>query len=354
MANIKKIGFCFVTSCILLPANKKKLLYKANAYRNNLSKDYETEANMVSYFSTDTSDSVNFQKEISNMMHGFGDNPNPNPATVVLVESIVQQQLRSILQEALRISEIRGKKNISNYEIIFIMRKNIRKLKQLQNYQTTLDNIDGKVSTMGLTDEELLYLDDEANPKLRQRRNHTQIIEDLDELDEVKHIKVDRMTQKRKLRASMLSEQLPLDKYEAYHKARCFSFRSNATFKGFSKLEKWVNPNKELKITILALEVLAFIAYETIAEIVDGVYLIRQDSRKKQGDPFSKLEGGFFCNPGALQNAVYVKSGYEGFLGITVAEVREVVRRYFMPGGGMNGLFFRHMNQDVPLRFLAF
>lgn len=308
---------------------------------------------MASYFSADTSESLNFQKEISNMMHGFGDNPNPNPATVVLVENIVLQQLRSVLQEALRISEIRGKKNISNYEIIFLMRKNIMKLKQLENYQVSLDNVD-KTSTMGLTDDELLYLDDETTPKLRQKRNHIEIIEHFDELDEVKHIKVNTVAVNRKRRASRLSEQLPLDKYEAYHKARCSSFRSNTTFKGFVKLEKWINPNKELKLTVLALEVLAFIAYETVAEIVDGVYLIRQDAKKKPGDPFSKFDGGYFCNPGALQNAVYVKSGYEGFPAITVAEVREVVRRYFMPGGGMNGLFSRHMSQDIPIRFIAF
>lgn len=314
-----------------------------------------TRNKMESYFSTDTGDSANFQKEISNMMHGFGDNPNPNPATVVLVESIVLQQLRSVLQEALKISEIRGKKTITNYEIIFLMRKNIMKLKQLQDYQLSLENIDKKTSSMGLTEEELLYLDDESNPKLRQRRTHIEIIEDLDELDEVEHIKVNTVSQIRKLRASKLSEQLPLDKYEAYHKARCASFRSNATFnKGFSKLEKWVNPNKDLRLTILALEVLGFIAYETVAEIVDSVYLIRQDAKKKPGDPFSKFEGGFFCNPGALQNAVYVKSGYEGFTAITVAEVREVVRRYFMPGGGMDGLFSRNMSQDIPIRFIAF
>lgn len=293
------------------------------------------------------------------MMHGFGDNPNPNPATVVLVENIVLQQLRSILQEALKISEIRGRKNISNYEIIFLMRKNIMKLKQLQDYQISLETIDQRTSHINVTDEEVLYVDrveEENNTKqLKQRRNHIEIIQHLDELDEVKHIKLNTVAMTRKLRASRLSEQLPLGKYEAYHKARRASFRSNSSFnKAFAKLEKWVNPNKELKVTILALEVLGFIAYETVAEIVDSVYLIRQDAHKKPNDPFSKFDGGFFCNPGSLQNAVYLKSGYEGLPAITVAEVREIIRRYFMPGGGMNGLFSRNMSQDIPVRFIAF
>lgn len=323
---------------------------------------------MASYFSGETGDSVNFQKEISNMMHGFGDNPNPNPATVVFIESIVLQQLRSVLQEALNICEIRGTKIISNYEIIYLMRKNPYKLKHLIDYQKSLEELalakahkhSEKLEEDGITFSDAEAVEDDVADQARgstvkHKRNHADIISDLDEIGTVKHLRGATVAQVRKMRAAKLSEKLPYEKYVIYHKARCASFRSGSSFvNGFSKLEQWVNPNKELTINSLAMEVLGFIAYETIAEIMDGVHLIRQDAKKKPGDPFSKFDGGFFCSPEALQNAVYVKSGYEGFPAISVAEVREVLRRIYLQLGGLNGLFARNMNQDVPVRFIAF
>ncbi|XP_026754857.1 transcription initiation protein SPT3 homolog [Galleria mellonella] len=313
---------------------------------------------MVSYFTIDaTGEVTNFQKEISNMMHGFGDNPNPNAATVVLVENIVLQQLRSLLQEASNFSNLRGSKVISNYDIIYLMRKNLLKLKRLHDYQLKLDHIDKSRSTVASPSENLIssiILDDEKDPTIKKKRTHIDIIRELDEYDEVSQIKFDVIDYIRKVRAAKITESMSYEKYEAYHKARCSSFRSGyGLSKGFVKLERWINPTKELKITLPALEVLCFIAYETVADIVDAVFLIRQDAKKKNGDPFSKFEGGHFCNPVSLNNAIYIKSGYEGVPAITVAEVREVLRRYFNPKTGMNGLFYRNMCLDLPVRFVA-
>lgn len=309
---------------------------------------------MVSYFTIDApGENTNFQKEISNMMHGFGDNPNPNAATVVLVEDIVLQQLRAMLQEALNYSTMRGAKAISNYDIIYLMRKNPFKLKRLYNYQVKMDNID--VTRIPVTPKPtniLTVLEDDKEG--RKKRTHIDVIREIDEADEVSLVKFDAIEYLRKVRAAKITESMSFEKYEAYHKARCSSFRSGyGLSKGFVKLERWINPTKELKITNLALEVLCFLAYETVAEIVDAVFLIRQDSKKKSGDPFSKFEGGYFCNPQSLNNAVYIKSGYEGVPAITVAEVREVLRRYFTPTTGMNGLFYRNMSNDLPVRYIA-
>lgn len=315
---------------------------------------------MVSYFTIDaTGEGTNFQKEISNMMHGFGDNPNPNAATVVLIENIVLQQLRTMLQEALNNSIMRGSNVITNYDIIYLLRKNPLKLKRLHDYQIKLDRIDkNRQPTVNTTTETILpgiILDEEKDVTImKQKRTHIEVIQEIDEMDEISQIKFDAIDYLRKVRASKITESMSYEKYEAYHKARCSSFRSGyGLSKGFVKLERWINPNKELKINSFALEVLCFLAYETVAEIVDAVFLIRQDSKKKSGDPFSKFEGGYFCNPQSLNNAVYIKSGYEGVPAITVAEVREVLRRYFTPRSGMNGLFYRNMNMDLPTRYIA-
>ncbi|XP_053617353.1 transcription initiation protein SPT3 homolog [Plodia interpunctella] len=314
---------------------------------------------MVSYFTIDAIGEVtNFQKEISNMMHGFGDNPNPNAATVVLVENIVLQQLRSILQEALNNSNMRGGKAITNYDIIFLMRKNPVKLKRLHDYQLKLDQIDKNRNSVTVPSSESLIsniiMEDEKDPTIKKRRTHIDLIKGFDEFSEVSQIKFDVIDYLRKVRAAKITESMSFEKYEAYHKARCSSFRSSYGLgKGFVKLERWINSSKELKITMPALEVLCFIAYETVAELVDAVFLIRQDAKKKNGDPFVKFEGGHFCNPVSLNNSVYIKSGYEGVPAITVPELREVLRRYFSPQVGTNGLFYRNMSQDLPVRYIA-
>ncbi|CAG9559221.1 unnamed protein product [Danaus chrysippus] len=314
---------------------------------------------MVSYFTVDASgEGTNYQKEISNMMHGFGDNPNPNAATVVLVENIVLQQLRMMLQEASNNAIKRGAKSISNCDIIYLMRKNPVKLKRLYDYQIKLDRIDkNRQSAPSITTETILpgiILEDDKDPTIKKKRTHIYVIEEMDETDEVKQIKFDRIEYLRKVRAAKITEAMSFEKYEAYHKARCTSFRSGyGLSKGFVKLEKWVNPTKELKINQNALEVLCFLAYETVADIVDAVFLIRQDGKKKYGDPFSKFEGGHFCNPQSLNNAVYIKTGYEGVPAITVAEVREVLRRYYTPTVGLRGQFYRSMSLDLPSRYIA-
>nr|CAH7752159.1 unnamed protein product [Callosobruchus chinensis] len=46
---------------------------------------------------------ITYYSEISQMMFGFGDSHSPNPDTVRLVESILLQQLRTLVQEALNI-----------------------------------------------------------------------------------------------------------------------------------------------------------------------------------------------------------------------------------------------------------
>ncbi|KAJ2940153.1 hypothetical protein O0L34_g11718 [Tuta absoluta] len=316
---------------------------------------------MVSYFTIDaTGETTNFQKEISNMMHGFGDNPNPNAATVVLVENIVLQQLKTMLQEASNYAQLRGTgyKNITNYEIIFLMRKNKMKLKRLHDYQLKLDQIDrSKIGTAAATESTMpgIIMEDEKDPILKKKqRTHIDIIKEFDEMDEVGEIKFDVIDYLRKIRANKITESMSYEKYVAYHKARCSSFRTSVVLgKGFIKLERWINPTKEFKISTAALEVLCFFAYETVAEIVDAVFLIRQDGKKKYGDPFGKYDGGYFCNPVSLNNAVYIKTGFEGVPAITVAEVREVLRRYFNPITGMNGLFYRNISLELPARFVA-
>ncbi|KAK7815562.1 hypothetical protein U0070_005674, partial [Myodes glareolus] len=55
-----------------------------------------------------------------------------------------------------------------------------------------------------------------------------------------------------------------------------------------SKFRDWLDcGSMEIKPNVIAMEILAYLAYETVAQVVDLALLVRQDMVSKAGDPFS-------------------------------------------------------------------
>lgn len=285
-----------------------------------------------------SSNSTNFQSEISKMMYGFGDSPNPNPETVLLIESIVLQQLRSLLKEAYQVSVERGKKNISNYELIYLMyiNRNVLKMKRLHDYQLAQDEIE-EINEFVLpeefiTDEEGDIVIETACSAKWGKRTHIDVIQELDKKGEVKNINYDYLGHLRKIRAKNLTDAMSSKQYEPFQEARCSSFRtSSASKQRFSKLKEWLNPNEELKITNSALEVLSFVAYETIADIVDAVLLTRRSSSK---------------GPHCFSSTLQLNNGVSVQWAISVMEVHQALTDYFTPRVWLNGLFYKKMGLE--------
>ncbi|XP_063123822.1 transcription initiation protein SPT3 homolog isoform X12 [Rattus norvegicus] len=60
------------------------------------------------------------------------------------------------------------------------------------------------------------------------------------------------------------------------------------TAKKASKFRDWLDcSSMEIKPNVIAMEILAYLAYETVAQLVDLALLVRQDMVSKAGDPFS-------------------------------------------------------------------
>ncbi|KOB69588.1 Transcription initiation protein SPT3-like protein [Operophtera brumata] len=271
------------------------------------------------------------------MMYGFGDSPNPNPETVLLIESIVLQQLRSLLKEAYQVSVERGKKNITNYELIYLMytNRNVLKMKRLHDFQLAQDEIEEidefVLPEEFITDEEGDVIIETASNAWR-KRTHIDIIKELDKKGEVKNINYDYLGHLRKIRAKNLTDAMSSEEYEPFQEARRSSFRTSTGFKHrFSKLKEWVIPNREYKITNSALEVLSFIAYETVADIVDAVLLTRRSSSK-----------GVHCFSSTLK----LNNGVSVQWAIGVMEVHEALTNYFTPRVWLNGLFYKKMGLE--------
>ncbi|XP_050265430.1 transcription initiation factor TFIID subunit 13-like isoform X2 [Quercus robur] len=62
-----------------------------------------------------------FQKELQHMMYGFGDDPNPLPESVALVEDIVVEYITDLVHKAQDIGSKRGK--ISVEDFLYLIRK---------------------------------------------------------------------------------------------------------------------------------------------------------------------------------------------------------------------------------------
>ncbi|XP_045462702.1 transcription initiation protein SPT3 homolog [Harmonia axyridis] len=273
---------------------------------------------------------VSFTNEISRMMFGFGDSYSPNPETVQLVENITLGQLRVIVREALKYSA--DGKTLKGEELIFLMRHNKHKMRRFVKY------LHNKVYR-SLQHNNIGNVNIDVKPKgyliqFIEKIDETGEFTDLTEMDEVKY--------ERELRADRISQALNEEQYLEFCKARTTSFCSkHITMRNLDKLKAWIDPdlNSQIIYRFEAMEVLAYLAYQTVAEIVDYALLVRMDSSSGH-DPLKSLVGSYYS---ATMFSYAQKFGasnldhsrvYNGQPAITVSEIKEVMRRVKSPQSG--------------------
>lgn len=285
----------------------------------------------------ETSDSTNFREEISKMMYGFGDSSSPDPETVLLIESIVLKQQRSVLQDAHEISVTRGANRISNYELIYLMgkNKNVLKLKRLYDFQLSQDEFE-KIQALAkinfLISQGCLHTESIYEEEKTRQRSHIKVMEKLGAIKKVLKINHDYLGYLRKLRADTATHTMSAGEYKPFQEARCITFHTNPVYKdGLSKFKRWVDPDRKYKFTHSGLEVLCFIAHETVADIIEAVLLARKGNVIGQNCGFSTLE---------LNNGVKLRWA------INVTEVNLVLEKYFTPNYWLNSLFFKNMGLE--------
>ncbi|XP_028182608.1 transcription initiation factor TFIID subunit 13-like isoform X2 [Glycine soja] len=64
-----------------------------------------------------------FQKELQHMMYGFGDDPNPLPESVALMEDIVVEYVTELVHKAQDIGSQRGKLSVEDF--LYLIRKRL-------------------------------------------------------------------------------------------------------------------------------------------------------------------------------------------------------------------------------------
>ena len=98
--------------------------------------------------STGIFNSKEFQKDIQDMLFGFGDSWPSNKDSLSLLEILVKQFIEDLSHQALAVAEIRGKLDVECF--LFVIRKDPRKLYRIQTLLSSNEQIK-KARTMELS-----------------------------------------------------------------------------------------------------------------------------------------------------------------------------------------------------------
>ncbi|KAK3754854.1 hypothetical protein QZH41_011346, partial [Actinostola sp. cb2023] len=221
-----------------------------------------------------------FQNEIQSMMYAFGDSRRPSPDSATLIEEIVHQQMSSVIIRAAEVTNMRGGRFMSMEDILFLMRRDKDKLKRLIKYLTFKDLKNKTQKQTSNDDDDVLDVAATSELKGSKRRkisydflstiDHTGDLVSLfddDDHDEVK--------QERNERADRLSRTLDHQQYMDYIECRQANFNKKA-----GKFKEWIDCGSliDMKPNAPVMEIFSYLAYETVAQVVDLALLVKKDA----------------------------------------------------------------------------
>ncbi|XP_067840582.1 transcription initiation protein SPT3 homolog isoform X1 [Heptranchias perlo] len=229
--------------------------------------------------------STSFVTELQTMMYALGDARRPLQETAVLVEDIVHSQLINMLHQAAEISQVRGARVIAAEDILFLMRKDKRKLRRLLRYMSFRD-FKSKI-IKGVEDEDVIEADKSSSSINKRQKLYQEFLSSIDQTGELLGLleedDADEVKQERLERAERQTRMMDSSQYAEYCESRQLSFAKKST-----KFKDWLDcSSMEVKPNPVAIEIMAYLAYETVAQLVDLALLVKQDMAAKTGDPFN-------------------------------------------------------------------
>lgn len=234
-----------------------------------------------------------FISEIQQMMHGLGDCRRPLQESAILVEEITQQQMMTLLYRASDVASMRGAKLIGVEDILFLMRKDKVKLRRLLRYMDMKD-LKAHIHRSSSVDEEDTQEHVEGKPQQPARKRRKVCYEFLSSIDQTGELldlfeddTEDDVKYERLLRADLRSRCLDPKQYLEFCEARQANFGRKYKSQRF---KDWLltGVNLEVKPNLHALELISYLAYETVAQIVDLALLVKQDMQAHIVDPVTQ------------------------------------------------------------------
>ncbi|XP_067368680.1 transcription initiation protein SPT3 homolog isoform X2 [Channa argus] len=216
------------------------------------------------------------------MMFALGDARRPLYETAALVEDIVHTQLITMLHQACEGAALRGSRVISAEDILFLMRKDKRKVLRLLKYLQFRDYKSKLLKS--LEDDDVLQDTDRwsntggvSGGNQRRQRLAQDFLVWMDQTGELLSLaerqEVDPVKQERMERLERQTRTMDPAQYSEFCESRQLSFAKKA-----SKFRDWLDCSSlELKPNSIAMEILSYLAYETVAQIVDLSLLVKQE-----------------------------------------------------------------------------
>uniref|UniRef100_A0A5F8GUP8 SPT3 homolog, SAGA and STAGA complex component n=1 Tax=Monodelphis domestica TaxID=13616 RepID=A0A5F8GUP8_MONDO len=266
-------------------------------------------------------------KQSSHAGFSLGDARRPLHETAVLVEDIVHTQLINLLQQAAEVSQLRGARVISPEDLLFLMRKDKKKLKRLLKYMFFRDYKSKIVK--GIEEDDLLEDKFSSSSNVNKRQKVAQdFLHSIDQTGELLAMfeddEIDDVKQERMERAERQTRMMDAAQYAEFCESRQLSFSKKA-----SKFRDWLDcSSMEVKPNAIAMEILAYLAYETVAQLVDLALLVRQDMAPKAGDPFSHAISATFIQYHASTESTAACGMEAQSDAIQPSHIREAIRRY--------------------------
>ncbi|XP_068183670.1 transcription initiation protein SPT3 homolog [Antennarius striatus] len=218
---------------------------------------------------------TSFIPELQSMMFALGDARRPLHETAALVEDIVHTQLIAMLHQACEGAALRGSRVISAEDILFLMRRDKRKVSRILKY---LQFRDYKSKLLKCVEEEDSQIETGAAGGNQRRQKLAQdFLVWMDQTGELLSLaerpEVDLVKQERMERLERQTRSMDQAQYSEFCESRQLSFAKKA-----SKFRDWLDCSSlELKPNSMAMEIMSYLAYETVAQIVDLSLLVKQE-----------------------------------------------------------------------------
>ncbi|XP_036151324.1 transcription initiation protein SPT3 homolog isoform X2 [Monomorium pharaonis] len=284
------------------------------------------------------------------MMHGFGDSSEPLFESAKIIEDVVLQQMKTIVRKACEIAERRSgsKKNntINGEDLLFLLRKDKVKLQRLVKY-LGIKELGCSVQKLMANDTPQNIIDSEQVDNTTKKVPFQSFLEQIDNTGELleNSASMDDVKRRRCIRADIASKSMDETHYMKFSKARRVSFAN----KNRHKFSDWICSDGDVTMSKQAYTILSYLAYETVAQIVDLAFLVRQDQGKMHGDAIDRQRLNY-VNPFTFKryhNKNFVMKA------LTPSEITEALRRYWSPQLDMTGPFNRWSMRRPHLKLLS-
>ncbi|XP_054239755.1 transcription initiation protein SPT3 homolog [Indicator indicator] len=206
------------------------------------------------------------------------------------------------------------------------MRKDKKKLRRLLKYMFFRDYKSKIVK--GIEEDDLLEDKFNSNNTNKRQKLAQDFLNSIDQTGELLAMfeddEIDDVKQERMERAERQTRMMDSVQYAEFCESRQLSFSKKA-----SKFRDWLDcSSMEIKPNAVAMEILAYLAYETVAQLVDLALLVKQDMAPKAGDPFSHAISATFIqyhNSTESTAACGIEAQSDA---IQPSHIREAIRRY--------------------------